>query len=284
MSKDTMENRTNDPLCSEEAAHVFSDRAVAKLVVRIGLTKCVDVQRLAKGMRSSASRYASDVHLPTPNSLRREIAHLQHAARGRRYKTVARVLAQLSDTARELLKGRAAVLSDRPWPDQPARASLPKPEELHDADRRDDACDLIHVIATMGGYSVDGRRRSTGKQDREWRVRLYAPKASRAEPRRRAERSFVRLLRANYFEATGCMPPNTAQHFRPGPFARLAGECLRLLGAPTNDPDDDRTGLAVQLINDLDHERRRRNSPPGGAAASTLRGEAIRDISIRAAG
>jgi hypothetical protein len=270
MSKDTMENRTNDPLCSEEVDHVFSDRSVAKLVVRIGLTNCVDVQRLAKGMRSSASRYASDAHLPTPNSLRREIAHLQHAARGRKYKTVAGVLAQLSETARELLEGRAAVLSDRPWPDQPARASLPKPEELHDADRRDDACDLIHVIATMGGYSVDGRRRSTGKQDREWRVRLYAPKASRAEPRRRAERSFVRSLRANYFDATGRMPANTAQHFRPGPFSRLVAECLRLLRAPTRDPDDDRAGLTVQLINDIDRERRLTNLVQDLAEASAL--------------
>jgi hypothetical protein len=265
-----MGNRTNDLLSSEEVQHVFCDRAVAKIAARIGLTNRGDVQRFAKGVRSSALRYVSDVHRPTPNSLRREIVHLQQAARGRKYEAVARVLAQLSETAREMLEGRAAVLSGCPWPGQPTHRSLPQPEELHDPARRDDACDLIHVIAITGGYSVNGRRRSTGKHDPEWRVRLYAPKASRAEPRRRAERSFVRSLRAYYFDATGRMPPNTAQHFRPGPFARLVGESLRLLRAPTMDPEDDRTGLAVQLINDLNRERRRTNSPPDSAQASTL--------------
>jgi hypothetical protein len=52
------------------------------------------------------------------------------------------------------------------------------------------------------------------------------------------------------------MPRRTAQHFGPGPFARFIGECLRLVRAPTPNPDDDRVGLAVQLINDIDREHK----------------------------
>jgi hypothetical protein len=98
-----MGNRKNDLLSAEEVQKIFCDRHVAKIAAGIGLTTRVDVQRLAKGVRSSALRYASDVHRPTPNSLWREIAHLQHAAQGRKYETVGCALAQLSEPARELL-------------------------------------------------------------------------------------------------------------------------------------------------------------------------------------
>ena len=36
----------------------------------------------------------------------------------------------------------------------------------------------------------------------------------------------------------------------------MVAGCLRLARAPTVDPYDDRTGLAVQVINDLDRKRR----------------------------
>jgi hypothetical protein len=60
-----------------------------------------------------------------------------------------------------------------------------------------------------------------------------------------------------YFETTERMPPTTARRDILGPFARFVADCLLLARAPVTDNDPDRTGLAVQLINDLDRLRRK---------------------------
>jgi hypothetical protein len=83
-------------------------------------------------------------------------------------------------------------------------------------------------------------------------LRVNAPKASRAEPRREPERIFFNRLRVVYYDVTGRMPPLTARHGLAGPFARLVAECFGLARVPMkSDCDHDRQGLAVQLINDL---------------------------------
>jgi hypothetical protein len=64
-------------------------------------------------------------------------------------------------------------------------------------------------------------------------------------------------LQVLYCNATGRMPPTTARRDMLGPFARIVAACLCLLRAPVSDNDPDRTGLAVQLINDLDRARRK---------------------------
>jgi hypothetical protein len=60
-----------------------------------------------------------------------------------------------------------------------------------------------------------------------------------------------------YFRVTGHMPSTTARRDILGPFARFVAACLRLARAPVTENDPDRTGLAVQLINDIDRMRRK---------------------------
>jgi hypothetical protein len=257
ISDPTMASQSKNPISADEVLQVFSDRAVARLATKVGLPKGTDTQRLAKGIRASAQQYALDADRPTPNMMRREIDMLQRAADGRKYEKVARLRAELSGPTRELLERRAANIRSRSSSqDEQTAWSIQKPEQLHDCASRNDACDMVYSLAVTGGYPVKGRRRPTGKQYAKLQVRLYAPEPSRAEPRREAERTFVMWLRAGYCDATDRMPPNTAHHYRPGPFARMIGECLRLARVPTTNTDDDRVGLAVQLINDFDRERR----------------------------
>jgi hypothetical protein len=51
-------------------------------------------------------------------------------------------------------------------------------------------------------------------------------------------------LKAAWLDATGDMPSKTADHRKRGPFVRVMGECLRLVGGKHAD--------AVGLINKLD--------------------------------
>jgi hypothetical protein len=65
-------------------------------------------------------------------------------------------------------------------------------------------------------------------------------------------------LQVTYLQATGQMPPTTARSDMLGPFARFVAACLRPARASVTDNDPDRTGIAVQLINDIDRLRRKR--------------------------
>jgi hypothetical protein len=78
---------------------------------------------------------------------------------------------------------------------------------------------------------------------------LCAPKASRREPRREAERTLVMWLQVAVAEA-GAKVPVTAHHYKRGPFAKMTAEVLRLVRAP-----ESAEGLAVELINHLERER-----------------------------
>ena len=252
-----MTSQSKTTINEDEVPQVFGDRAVTRLATKAGLPERTDTQRLAKGIRASAQQYALDADRPTPNTIRREIDMLQRAAGGRRYEQVARLLAELSEPTHELLARRAAnIQSGSSSEDEQTAWSMPKPEQLHECASRNDACDMVYSLTVTGGYPVKGRRRPSGNQYAKLQVRLYAPAPSRAEPRREAERTFVMCLRADYRDATDRMPPNTAHHDTPGPFARMVGECLRLARVPTTNTDDDRVGLAVQLINDFDRERK----------------------------
>jgi hypothetical protein len=247
-----------DPIRIDEIARTFSDAAVAKLADRVGMPVGTDLKELATGIRASVEQYAKEVRLATPNTVHREIDALERAARGRADPKLRRIYADLSDNARQLLEDRSQRIRDRAQTtDEIRRWVLPDPADLSDPYRQLAASETIHRVAVTGAYWSKGRRRPGGKNSVQSNWQLHAPELSKSEPRREAERTFVRWLQVAYRGATGCMPPNTAQHDRPGPFARMVAECLRLARAPSSDPDDDRTGLAVQLINDLDRERRR---------------------------
>jgi hypothetical protein len=235
-----------DPIRTDEIARTFSDAAVAKLARRAGLRRA-NFKELAAGIRASVEQYAKEVRLATPNTVHREIEGLVQAAARRDYPKLRENYANLSNDARQPLEDRVQRIRDRaPTEDQKLYWALPELAELDDPCCQSAAAEAILRIATIG-WSKDG-----------WI--LYAPEPSKSEPRREAERTFVRWLQVAYSRATGRMPPNTGQHYRPGPFPRMVAECLRLARAPSSDPDDDRAGLAVQLINDLDRERRYANN------------------------
>ena len=200
--------------------------------------------RFGDGIRAAATLYAEQAKEPTVNELYIEIASLHRAAGRRAYDRLAILLERLSPKARNLLNGRAA----RPS----IGTKLPPPEALRDDVKREAACELVEMLCCTGGHYIEGRRRPSGKRSRTWRPRLYAPEPRRHVPRREAERGFVMWLRMAWLEATGVRPTMTANHSNPGPFARMVGECLRLVGAPYAD--------AIGLINQLDRLRDRLNT------------------------
>jgi hypothetical protein len=100
----------------------------------------------------------------------------------------------------------------------------------------------------VGGKSIAGRNRPTGKRSRNtYQPLLYGPGPKRNFSKRDAELEFVNCLRDADYRATGYLPAASARrssaHRRPGPFARMAQACLDLAGAPHAD--------AVALINEL---------------------------------
>jgi hypothetical protein len=242
------------PITESEVPTVFSDEVVARLAVAAKLPFIIDLHRFADGVRASVVVYAVGARTPTPNSVHREIAALHRAAAGRDYERAARLLAELSAVARQIIEDRARRISlglvvDGAPPDY----TLPIPEQLRDSEQRDLASQMIQTLVVLGGHV---KETAAGKLTREWTVTLCGPKASRAEPRRRAERHFVAHLQANYLGATGQMPPVTAHHDVPGPFARFVAACLHLVRAPVSDLDHDCLGLAVQLVNDIERQRK----------------------------
>ena len=215
-----MLNRLVNPISVDEIPLVFSDRAVAKLAVNARLPDGTDMQRLAKDIRAAAAQYARDADQPTPNKVRRELDALRRAAERREYRKLKQLLAEISDPARELLEIRLADIRDgHTRKNHRDTWFLPEPEELSDPTRRDVACDMVYSLAVTGGFRVEGRARGGSRRRHRMQVRLIAPEPSRSEPRREAERTFVMWLRIAYHRATGRMPPSTAQHYRPGPFA-----------------------------------------------------------------
>jgi hypothetical protein len=252
-----MPRSSKDIIRVDEIADVFSDAAIARLARRAGLPAVTDLKRLAVGTRASAEEYAKQGRQAHPNTAHREIDALARAAARHDYEALAQAYDGMSDATRGLLEGRSQGIQQRAATDAERLSwKLPEAPALRDPCPRHAASETIHNLAVSGGRLATGRKRPGGKQSAEWRRRLHAPDPSRSEPRREAERTFIKWLRADYYTATGRMPPNTAQHYRPGPYARMVAECLRLVRVPTKDPDDDRVGLAVQLINDFDRDRR----------------------------
>jgi hypothetical protein len=231
--------KSRRPIASEAIPRVFDDACIGELAVE--LPAGADLARFGEGVREAARIYAMDARVPTDNELRAEIAKLWHVAERRRYDRVALLLEGLSPAAQRLLTERGG----RPN----VGIALPMPALLRDPAERDAACASVARLCQYGGQYVEGRRRSSGKRSRPiWRPLLHAPKPRRHFPRRDAERNLATSLALVWYEATGKKPPRTADSRNPGPFARVVGKCLRLVGAAHVD--------AVELIKGLDRRRR----------------------------
>jgi len=237
--------KSRKPVAAADIQRIFDDACIDTLAAIGRLPAGADRERFAEGVRAAARIYARDVRIPTDNELYAEIAALYRAAERKRCGQVASLLEKLSPKVRELLRNRATRLS----------LELPASEALRDTAQQK-ACDTVLKLCQHGGKYIKGRRRPSGKRSSTWRPLLVAPKPRRDFPRRDAERNFIMWLQLAWLEANGAQPNLAAnralnREIR-GAFARMAAECLRLVGASYADP--------VGLLNEL-NRRRIRNRP-----------------------
>jgi hypothetical protein len=218
----------------EDVARVFDDACVERLAREGRLPAHANKERFAAGVREAARIFARDARDPNANMLHDEIGGLYWAAKRRLYEEAAQCVQVLSARARALLT---------------TRGTLPSSAALLDPIQRESACATIERLCARGGRE---RLRSDGKGRPLWRPMLHAPVKRRNFPRRDAERNFVMWLQIAWLEATGVRAPQTARHADAGrglgPFAGMARECLRLVGAADVD--------VVELINELRRRRR----------------------------
>jgi hypothetical protein len=233
--------KSRKPIADADIPRIFDDARIAKLADIGRLPPDANREPFAEGVRKAAIIYARDARIPTDNKLNAEIAALYRAAERKQCGQIAASLEELSPKARKLLSKRATRLS----------LQLPASEALRDTAQQKAACDTVLKLCQHGGSYGKGRRRSSGKRSRTWRPLLHAPKPSRNFPKRDAELNFIMWLQAAWLESAGELPNLAARRALNreirGPFARMAAECLRLVGAGHAD--------AVGLINELNRRR-----------------------------
>ena len=282
-----MATRSKHPIATEEVPRIFDDACIEGLAQIGKLPASADMKRFAEGIREAACIYATEVRKPNDNEVRAEVEKLYLAAERRLYDQVAILLEKLSPRAFRLLKHTGWTRTNFPSPEpqplldvldhQPripspilvvdesrrrrptsiqqwTSTTVPSPEMLRDHARREEACATVVKLCQYGGHWVQSRKRPSGKRSWSWRPYLRAPKPQRHFPKREAERTFIMLIRIAWQEATSTEAPLTADPRRPGPFARMVKECLKLVGAAHAD--------AVGLINELNQVRRAMRSRP----------------------
>jgi hypothetical protein len=233
--------KSREPIAAADVPRIFDDACIDTLAGIGRLRVGADRKRFAEGVREAARIYARDAREPTDNDLHAEIHKLYRAAERKRYELIADLLERLSPRARHLLDTRGA----RPS----LGIRLPRAQALRAVAQREEACAKIATLCQYGGGYVEGRRRPSGRRSKQWRVLLHAPEPSRQFPKRDAERGFIMWLQVAWLEATGERPSVAANSARPGPFARMVQQCLKLVGANHAD--------AVGLINELNKRRRK---------------------------
>jgi hypothetical protein len=227
--------KSRKPIVVADIRRIFDDACIDRLAAIGGSPAGADRKRFAEGVREAARIYARDARVPTDNELHAEIYKLYRAAERKRYELIADLLEGLSLRARHLLDTRGA----RPS----LGIRLPPSQALRDAAQREEACAKIATLCQFGGSYVKGQRRTSGKRSRTWHPLLHAPKPRPRFPKRDAERDFVMWLQFAWCEATNKKLSAAANSARPGFFARMARECLKLVGAGHAD--------VVGLINNL---------------------------------
>jgi len=228
-----------------DVEHIFDEACIARLAQIGRLPAHADLRRFREGVREAARSYAGEARNPNANALHTQIAELHRAAERRRFEELATLLRDLSPRPRALLNGRGL----RPS----LGMTLPEPERLLDGACREEACAVVARLCGFGARYVEGRMRPSRVRSRTWRPLLYAPEPRRHFPRRQAERYFLTCLRLAWLEAVGEAPSRAANPDRLGPFACMAKECFRLMGAGHVD--------IAGLINDLNRRRRASNKP-----------------------
>jgi hypothetical protein len=234
-------------IAPDDLPNVFDDTCIRELATLARLPPIANLSVFAAGVREAARTYARDSRLRDNNELHHEIADLYNAARRREYERVVALLEELSPDARRHLENRLK----RPGP-LAAGLRLPAVDELGDPRRRDEACEMIRRLCSIGGGYVEGRKRpSDNRSASTFRPLLHGPALSRHVSKRGPERIFVMNLETTWLEATGAKPSLTARHMngsrKLGPFATFARKCLDLVGAKHVD--------VVETINALNRRR-----------------------------
>jgi hypothetical protein len=224
-----------------EVASVFNDDCISRRAKRWGLPANADNVRLAQGIRDAVQIYLRDAAMPNENDIHREIAKLHQAAHFRRYPRSFEIITHLSVQARAILNRR----------NLPGVVLLNDPSALLDPKRQRRATEQLAALCRkeVPFEPKEGRKRPGGRRSKTFAPDLYAPPASRHFEKRAAERTFERLLRIAWLDATGeRQRARTAARNLDilGPFPRLVCDCLELVGAINVD--------GIALINEA-HER-----------------------------
>jgi len=226
----------------EKVPVVFDGKCLQNLA-HMGRLQDTNLQEFAKGLHRGLRAYAQAARVPTGNDVHRQIKALEKAASCGKSEEVAGLLESLWPTTRDWIKER---LSTPAW--RKGGVAFPEPATLRDLTQQRKACELVRQLCTVGHEVREGRRRPSGKRSRKTvQPQIYGPRPSPQFARRDAELGLVLALQDAFLRATGREPPWTANHNRPGPFARMTNKVLQLAGAPV--------GGAVSLINEL-HRRR----------------------------
>jgi hypothetical protein len=226
---------------ADQIPHRFDHTCIENLA-RIGkLPRHANRQRFADSIREAARIYTTEIREPNDNEVHAEIKRLHRVAERRHFEELATLVEKLSSRARNLLKYDECL-------------AVRLPEALRDHERRNEACATVVKLCQYGGGWTEGRKRPSGKRSWTWCPYLRAPKPQPHFPKREAELTFVMWIRTAWLEATCTEATLTTDPRRPGPFARMVQECLRLVGAAHAD--------GIGLLNKLNEVRREMTQRP----------------------
>jgi hypothetical protein len=225
---------------------VFTDAFVRELAAigncrrgRLMVPPDFDIDRLRSGLRSAGRERTEMKCAPTHAKMRGEIRSLcgrSMAALERRtpkpFILVAQALSGLSPATRAFLS------KDR-------LHALPEVGALRDPAKREHACKVIVGLCARG-FTFD--RNGTTL------IEFNEPPLRRSK-KRDADRLFVGLIQEAWCSAGG-VPAWNSNYEEPGPFAKMVAKCLQAVGAVGDKAAKHAQSVAVDLINQLERERR----------------------------
>jgi hypothetical protein len=251
------------PIKPDDVARVFDAACVQELATLARLPVGTDLTRFGESLRCAVQNAIACAAKPTPNALHREIAALHHAAEHHDSPALIRLIEQMTPSAWSLIQRRlgtlAGIAGSRPRRLAALSGALnwhiPDPAELRNPNMREAAADVLRalIITGLGGRS---RSRPSGHPTLNAVPRLCGPGASRAEPRRRPERTLVMGLQLAVAE-TGAKVTRTARaagaERKLGGFAQMVASVLVLSGLCGQAGAE---GRAVRAVNDVHSARR----------------------------